>query len=750
MPGHMLTDPSDSLERQNEKLRQISEVLMRRVEQNNDDGGAAYALFQRAVMLEDQVRERTGDLEHALDLLNESNARLAEASRETEKARADLANAIETIQEGFALFDDQDRLVLCNSRFGMHMPDIVPGLKPGLTFHDYVDAVSQSDFLHLPDEQTPKGWAEQRIKRHREDHVMFNVAMTGDRWVQVSEHRMAGGQTVIMQTDVSDIIRMERIERSKILDDQARLIRATLEHINQGVCIFDAGRRLVGFNQRLATLLSLPLTQIRTGLDFDLIFLRMERELTFSDGTTPQTILDWVNRTQPRPPLRFEIRRGETQTLDVFAQEMPDKGFVISFSDVSVERQAARALHDANERLEHRVAERTLELEDALAAAERANAARSRFIAAASHDLLQPLSAAKLFLAAIEEEVSSDRQRDTVGKAQNALASVEDIIEALLDISKLESGHVSVELSQVSLDVVLRQLHDEFAPIAALKGVTLRFVPTSLQVETDARYLRRILQNLIANAVRYTIKGRVLVGVRRRRRNVRVEVWDTGPGIPESEHENIFREFHRVDTRASASEGLGLGLAIVERACALLNHPLSFSSQVGLGTTFGVSVPAARTQVAQFRRAERVGSDAGWSSEGLVVLLVENDQDIRRALGLVLEAWDVQVLDVGSGNEAAALIAETQLMPDALLVDFQLDHGEVGTDVVRRLHALTGPIPTRIISAGRTDTMNAACAAIGVDVLFKPLDPGDLRHFLEPIARGGSDHAPLLADVKSV
>ncbi|MCX8955409.1 PAS-domain containing protein, partial [Ruegeria sp. NA] len=223
-----LTDPTDSVDRQNEKLRKIAEALMRRVEESTDASGAAYAQFQRAAVLEQEVRARTNDLERALELLNDSNARLAQANKDTEAARADLANAIETVQEGFALFNRDEKLVLCNSRFGLHMPDIQERLSPGLSFAEYVELVSRSGFLSLPETMTPTDWAKSRLDRHTDDHVVFNVRLVGNRWSQVSEHRTPDGGTVILQTDVTDIMRIERQERDRILDDKARLIRATL------------------------------------------------------------------------------------------------------------------------------------------------------------------------------------------------------------------------------------------------------------------------------------------------------------------------------------------------------------------------------------------------------------------------------------------------------------------------------------------------------------------------------------------
>lgn len=733
-----LINPADPPERQTQKLLTIAQVLMRRVEQITDDSGAAYAQFQRAAMLEDQVRERTHDLERALDLLNDSNARLADANRATEAARQNLANAIETIQEGFALFDAQDVLVMCNSRFGMHMLDLRDHLKPGLTFGDYVDRVSRSRFLELPGGETPEDWAIARRRRHQDRHVIFNVRMVWDRWVQVSEHRTLDGGTVILQTDVTEIIRLERSERGKMLDDQARVIRATLDHISQGVCIFDAEARLVGWNQRLGQLLTIPMARFRMGVSFDAILDRFRPDLAFGEDRAEARLGDWVAAKGDRGAIRFELRRGPDMIMDVFAQGMPDGGFVMSFTDVTAERAAIEALSRANETLEARVMDRTLELEDALAHAERANASRSRFVAAASHDLLQPLSAAKLFISSIGEGALVPEAKATLDKAQNALLSVEGILGALLDISKLESGRAAVAVGPVRLDRLLAQLNDEFGAIAAAKGLRLSVVPSRVSVMSDPAYLRRILQNLIGNAIRYTDRGRVLVGVRRRGGMVRIEVRDTGPGIPEEEQDNIFKEFHRLNARASASEGMGLGLAIVERACALLGHPLGLTSQIGVGTCFMVQVPLYEglTLVADGPRPT-VSPAPRPSMQNRIVFLVENDGDLRRAMGLLLEKWGVSVLDAASGEEALDLIDELGILPDCFIVDHNLGDGMDGLRFVAEVQARHGAVPSRIVTADRRPELRAACAEAGIGLMMKPLEPRALESFIVGLPAAG-------------
>ncbi len=724
-----LVNPADPPERQHEKLMQIVDVLMRRVEQSTDDGGAAYAQFQRAVMLEDQVRQRTSELEDALDLLNESNALLAEATREAEAARQNLSDAIGAVQEGFALFDSAERLVMCNARFCTDMADIHAKLKPGLRFADYVGMVSRSSHLSLPPGETPESWAVQRMRRHSDHHVMFNVRMTGDRWIQVSEHRTHDGGTVVLQTDVTAIIRLERAERGKLLDDQARMIRATLEHINQGVCIFDATGRLAGWNRRLAEFLAVPASQFHLGAPFNTLATQLADQMQISGRLTVGDLIEWAAAEAPRAPLSFELSRGDALVLAVFAQEMPDRGFVMSFSDITTERHAMRAIREANETLEQRVRNRTVELAEALGRAERANASRSRFVAAASHDLLQPLSAAKLYLASISDEALTAPARGTLEKAQNALTGVEGILDALLDISKLESGHAAVDVKPVDLGAMLTRLHEDFAPAAERSRLDLVFDGGSAVVASDATYLRRILQNLISNAIRYTETGSVRVETEQDADHIRIRVTDTGPGIPQTEQKNIFREFHRLNARASAADGMGLGLAIVDRACALLDHPLDLKSAPGQGTCFTITLPIVSREQHRTEPRPRTPIPAAMPSDR-IVCLVENDTDLRGAISQLLEKWGLEVIDVGTGEEALSLLEEIDIVPDVFLVDFQLGDGMNGLELIKTLRRRYGNVTARIITANRSPAILDQCSGAQIGVFYKPIKSEELADFL--------------------
>ncbi|MGB3242916.1 MAG: PAS-domain containing protein [Sulfitobacter sp.] len=724
-----LINPQDSLERQNEKLLQISKVLMRKVEQKNDHSGFAYAQFERAALLEMQVQERTIDLERTLDLLQESNAQLEEANRETETARTNLSEAIETINEGFALFDSEDCLVLFNSRFCRDLRDVESQLSEGLAFHDYVSLISQSKHLALPQNVTPEKWAKRRTERHRDNHVVFNVSLKHDRWIQVSEHRTARGGTVILQTDVTEIIRMGRRERDRMRDQQAQMLQATLDHLNQGVCIFDHAKNLVGWNKKMDQLLDLPPQEAALGRNFVILLEQLQRQLAFSEKFDVNMLVQWANQNDGRSPISFEVTREGQQILSVFAQEMPDRGFVISFTDVTAERAAAQSLVDMNDMLEQRVRNRTNELGIALSEAERANASKSRFVAAASHDLLQPLSAAKLFVASVSDQLNQPELSKVIGKAETALTSVEKIIEALLDISKLDATRPAFDIQPVNLNAILGPLKDELTPVARNKGIDLQIVTCGLTVRSDPGYLRRITQNLISNAIRYTDHGKVLVGVRRNGQTARMEIWDTGCGIPEEDHESIFQEFKRLDVASSAS-GLGLGLAIVERACKSLKHPLHLCSIPGKGSRFSVELNVLGMEQIPYEAPKPVEESTGLPNAGQIILLVENDVDLANAMVLMVEGWGAHIIHAPNGEEAISILKDIDLIPDALLLDCQLGQGMSGPELFQQITRSYGRIPTRMISADRSIALRKQCDQLGLTLMSKPIDRMKLFDFL--------------------
>src|SRR5690606_7265244 len=263
--------------------------------------------------------------------------------------------------------------------------------------------------------------------------------------------------------------------------------------------------------------------------------------------------------------------------VEVRSNRMPDGGIVVTYTDITPTVEAAEALERANENLERRVKERTeeltrlnAELARAKAEADEANISKTRFLAAASHDILQPLNAARLYATSLVERKRIGDEAKLAGNIDASLEAVEEILGALLDISRLDTGAMKPELSNFRIDEVFCQLDVEFAPLAAEKGLKLKFAPSSLAVRSDRRLLRRLLQNLVSNAIKYTPHGRVLIGCRRRGGLLRIEVIDTGLGIPQAKQRVIFQEFQRLEQGARVARGLGLGLSIVERIARVL------------------------------------------------------------------------------------------------------------------------------------------------------------------------------------
>lgn len=719
-----------SLDEENRRLRKIITALMRRVEQDDSNGQQPYTHFQNAVALEDQVRRRTRDLAEALDLVRITNARLMSARAEAVKARNDLTDALDAVQEGFALFDDADFLILSNTRFCAHLPDVCQRIGPGMHFLDYVRVVAESSSLTVRPGVDRAQWAALRMESHRRQHANFVVELAGDRWLQVSEQRTPSGGTAVIQTDVTGMVRREREERDKLLDVQSRMVRATLDHISQGVCIFDAERRLIGWNHRLRQLVSPPLEMMQTGTPFEVIFQYFSRVKVLGTPERAKDLLAWINGPATRPPLSIDLERDDGMVLQLYAQATPDQGFVMSFTDLTVERHAIAAMHRANETLESRVAERTAELEAARDQAERANASKSRFVASASHDLLQPLSAAKLFLSSLARtELGLDQLRLTE-RIRSAFDSVEHILGALLDISKFDIGAARTDIEPLRLDQIIETVRQEFQPSAQQKGLDLRVIAPRLVVDSDRVYLRRILQNLVSNALRYTQAGRVLVGARRVGPCVRVEVWDTGPGIPNDRLEEIFCEFTRLDTSGAA--GMGLGLAIVEQACALLDHPLAVRSVVGRGTVFTVTVP--RSSAPWHPSAPILPEeDLAGPLENLLILTIENDPNVRAGLVKFLEDLGASVLDAAALQDAQALIADVGITPDVILADYHLDHNHNGLAAIKALRADHGPIPAVLITADRTIDVREAAETEQVILMHKPIKIMRLRLLLQQL-----------------
>jgi signal transduction histidine kinase len=427
--------------------------------------------------------------------------------------------------------------------------------------------------------------------------------------------------------------------------------------------------------------------------------------------------------------------------MEVRANHMPDGGLVTTFTDITPSVKAAEELERANESLERRVQARTeeltrlnAELNHAKGEAEQANISKTRFLAAASHDILQPLNAARLYVTSlVERQGRSDDIRgedaELVGNIDASLDAVEEILAALLDISRLDTGAMKPELVSLRVDELMRQLEVEFAPLAQEKGLRLDFVPCTLAIRSDRRLLRRLLQNLVSNAIKYTPSGRVLVGCRRQGDRLRIDVCDTGLGIPRSKHQAIFAEFHRLDQGAKVARGLGLGLSIVERIARVLDHNVTLSSAVGRGSRFSVEVPVSAAVPAREAQHSRGDVDRGQLA-GLAVVCIDNDLTILDGMQTLLAGWGCGVVKAPDLATAMAALAENKTIPDALLVDYHLDTG----DGIAAIHALRqrfgAELTAILITADRGPRVREEARACGIQLLNKPIRPAALRALL--------------------
>jgi CheY-like chemotaxis protein/anti-sigma regulatory factor (Ser/Thr protein kinase) len=360
--------------------------------------------------------------------------------------------------------------------------------------------------------------------------------------------------------------------------------------------------------------------------------------------------------------------------------------------------------------------------------ADRANYSKTRFLAAASHDLVQPITAARLFMSSIDRSDVPQPPSALIVQAENALTTAEGLLAALLDISRLDAGAEEVRLEHFELATLLEPLAAEFKVLARDRGLMLRWANCRQVVYSDTRLLRRVLQNFLSNAVRYTRKGRVLIGCRRRRQAIRIEVWDTGPGIRPEKQAEIFEEFRRLDTQGSGGErGLGLGLTIAERIARVLGHPLTLRSWPGRGSVFAITVPLGdRGAISPPARVSAAyGPDR---MAGSVVMCLENEPAVLFGLQAMLGEWGCEVLAVRDRESALASLSSTRVVPHLLLVDYHLDGGISGIVVAKELQAQWGgEIPSIIITGDHTQDAKRAANAQGYQVLPKPIKPAALR-----------------------
>ncbi|NQD55192.1 response regulator, partial [Pseudomonas sp. CM25] len=406
-------------------------------------------------------------------------------------------------------------------------------------------------------------------------------------------------------------------------------------------------------------------------------------------------------------------------------------------NDQLEQRVAARTdeLLEANRNLQQQIAERkqiARALRDARDAAETANRSKDKYLAAASHDLLQPLNAARLLISTLRERPLPEAEHVLVERTHQALEGAEDLLTDLLDISRLDQAAVKPDVALYRLDELFAPLVSEFRSVADAAGLKLRARVGGYAISTDLRLLTRILRNFLSNACRYTDEGRILLGARRRGEHLRLEVWDSGRGIAQDRLQAIFLEFNQLDVgRAADRKGVGLGLAIVERIARILGYRIEVRSWPGRGSVFSIDVPLG-AQMPQAVQQAVPQPSAGDPLPGRRLLVLDNEVSILESMGALLEQWGCEV--VTATDQAGALQALQGRAPELILADFHLDHGVVGCAVVRHLRQhFAAAIPAVIITADRSDQCRRALQKLGAPLLNKPVKPGKLRAVLSQL-----------------
>ncbi|MCW3837657.1 PAS-domain containing protein [Sphingomonas canadensis] len=533
---------------------------------------------------------------------------------------------------------------------------------------------------------------------------------------------LAGG-TVSLQ-DVARLLD----EGGQSLRFSRGLLASTFENIDAGISVVDADLNLVAWNTRYLDLFDYPAGMVRVGVPVAELIRYNARHGDFGPGDVEYHVAKRLEHLRRGQEHSFERLRHDGKVIKTVGGPMPGGGYVMSFTDISEEARVREELRRTLDELEQRVADRTQALSEANRLLANADQDKTRFLAAASHDLLQPLHAARLFTAALQRDATA-AQQDIVHRVESAIVAAEDLLRSLLDISRIDAGGVTPVPAAIGLAPFLSDLAETIRPIAEAKGLRLRIGPLPGSVESDAGLLRSVMQNFLSNAVRYTSHGGVLVGVRRRGGEWRIDVVDTGVGIAEPQIEEIFAEFTRLGQ--VEVEGLGLGLALVRRIVRLIGGRIEVRSQPGRGSRFSLYLPALETGAGTWRAASPAPAPVpSGITRPLRILAVDNDERIVEASIALLERLGHRA--TGARGIAGALAIEGPF--DAALVDYHLDHGEDGLDLIARLRARHPGLPALLVTAETSPDLRARAAAMGIGILHKPVAPGAIEAFLAEVS----------------
>jgi Na+/proline symporter/signal transduction histidine kinase len=516
-------------------------------------------------------------------------------------------------------------------------------------------------------------------------------------------------------------------EASQSFQFNHEVLQSSVQNIEQGISVLDDKLQLLAWNDRYVELFTYPKGFLKAGMPItDILSYNAKRGLF-----NPSSIDKRVSYMREGTRHKHIRKQPDGKVIELNGAPLPGGGYVTTYSDITEYIAIQKELESAKEDLEERVAQRTAELEEAKLQADKANESKTKFLAAAGHDLMQPFNAATLFASMLSKKTQGSELATLSEGVVNSLDNAQSLLSMLLDMTKLDAGVLTPQKAVFPIDEILSSLVQEFGVIAKQKGVTLRYVNTNVMVYSDKNLLRRVLQNLLSNAVRYAPKGSILIGVRRtqnKEQSIKLCVYDTGLGIAAHQQHEIFSEFHQLDN--NKGEGIGLGLTIVERICRLLGHQVGLNSVPGKGSCF--SVTATRIMHTggnskQVLKTENYNKELFLENKRF--LLVENDEQVANAMCALLADWGANTTLITSGTEAANFSHQHF---DVLIADYHLNYGETGFDVATILSKEKVGFTLKVlVTANRSNEIREEAAALQFSYLPKPLKPAALKRLLK-------------------
>ncbi|TCB35227.1 response regulator [Acinetobacter sp. ANC 4910] len=605
--------------------------------------------------------------------------------------------------------------------------------------HHDVARLKVADLITLAKRITGDGPTTRAFEQFcQQNNVVLNANSSANgMWWRFTEQYLAGtigaasARTLLTTAMVNNGLALGQV--ANILDQASQwqrfnqnLIMTMIDHMTQGVSVVDENMCLVAWNNQYLKLFDYPKDLAYVGCPIaDLIRYNAERG-ECGPGSVEEHVRKRIHWMKVGSAHEFERIRKDGRVIQMRGNPIEGGGFVTTFADIT-------AFRENEAMLEARVQDRTQQLADALTEqqvareqADKANMSKSRFIAAASHDLLQPMHAARLFSTALEQSVQSEEDRKTLQQLDRALHGAESMLSALLDIARLEGGTIQPKRQAYPLHDLLSDLELQFKSIAAQRGIQLHVHDAQFWIDTDPQWIRRIIQNFVSNALRYTAKGRVIVGVLRaseRPQHIRIGVWDTGPGIAEEQRIKLFQEFERCGhTSPWGEQGLGLGLAIVQRMTGLLDYPVHVYSELGKGSCFMIEVPVVAAPKITTTPVQAIPL----KTKAYRILCLDNDETILEGMSTLLTKWGYQVFKATEPEQALALIQQENIQ--VWLVDQHLNDEKIGLDFI--LQNRQEKVPVALITADSDPELPQTLKELNIVLLRKPLKPASLRSWL--------------------